>query len=133
MQKTNSFAHLVSSLNQDLGSVSTDLANLSCRCKYDILYGASLEPVHSPELCSLGIPVISSTIEENLSFAIAVKKTQHKPLSLSRLLVKLQELNYNLKVKVLFDKYVAFFSSLCMLMVSSPRVQKSRRQSYFKC
>ncbi|NXW40867.1 STAT1 protein, partial [Nyctiprogne leucopyga] len=31
-----------------------------------------------------------------------------------RLLVKLQELNYNLKVKVLFDKYVAFFSSLCM-------------------
>ncbi|NWS41366.1 STAT1 protein, partial [Probosciger aterrimus] len=29
-----------------------------------------------------------------------------------RLLVKLQELNYNLKVKVLFDKYVAFFSSL---------------------
>ncbi|NWW95413.1 STAT1 protein, partial [Rhynochetos jubatus] len=30
-----------------------------------------------------------------------------------RLLVKLQELNYNLKVKVLFDKYVAFFSSLC--------------------
>ncbi|NXI96617.1 STAT1 protein, partial [Psophia crepitans] len=32
-----------------------------------------------------------------------------------RLLVKLQELNYNLKVKVLFDKYVAFFSSLCML------------------
>ncbi|NWQ77532.1 STAT1 protein, partial [Columbina picui] len=26
-----------------------------------------------------------------------------------RLLVKLQELNYNLKVKVLFDKYVAFF------------------------
>ncbi|NWX12809.1 STAT1 protein, partial [Aegotheles bennettii] len=28
-----------------------------------------------------------------------------------RLLVKLQELNYNLKVKVLFDKYVAFFSS----------------------
>ncbi|NXK05821.1 STAT1 protein, partial [Herpetotheres cachinnans] len=31
-----------------------------------------------------------------------------------RLLVKLQELNYNLKVKVLFDKYVAFFSSLYM-------------------
>ncbi|NXV47816.1 STAT1 protein, partial [Uria aalge] len=31
-----------------------------------------------------------------------------------RLLVKLQELNYNLKVKVLFDKYVAFFSFLCM-------------------
>ncbi|NXT43446.1 STAT1 protein, partial [Pelecanoides urinatrix] len=31
-----------------------------------------------------------------------------------RLLVKLQELNYNLKVKVLFDKYVAFFSSPCM-------------------
>ncbi|NXV99246.1 STAT1 protein, partial [Fregetta grallaria] len=31
-----------------------------------------------------------------------------------RLLVKLQELNYNLKVKVLFDKYVAFFSSLSM-------------------
>ncbi|NWY31518.1 STAT1 protein, partial [Pheucticus melanocephalus] len=31
-----------------------------------------------------------------------------------RLLVKLQELNYNLKVKVLFDKYVAFISSfLC--------------------
>ncbi|NWI39595.1 STAT1 protein, partial [Picathartes gymnocephalus] len=29
-----------------------------------------------------------------------------------RLLVKLQELNYNLKVKVLFDKYVAFISSL---------------------
>ncbi|NXJ91348.1 STAT1 protein, partial [Corythaixoides concolor] len=29
-----------------------------------------------------------------------------------RLLVKLQELNYNLKVKVLFDKYVAFLSSL---------------------
>uniref|UniRef100_A0A8C9FFE8 Signal transducer and activator of transcription n=1 Tax=Pavo cristatus TaxID=9049 RepID=A0A8C9FFE8_PAVCR len=28
-----------------------------------------------------------------------------------RLLVKLQELNYNLKVKVLFDKYVAFLSS----------------------
>ncbi|NXF00924.1 STAT1 protein, partial [Smithornis capensis] len=31
-----------------------------------------------------------------------------------RLLVKLQELNYNLKVKVLFDKYVAFFHlSVC--------------------
>ncbi|NXI22567.1 STAT1 protein, partial [Sterrhoptilus dennistouni] len=29
-----------------------------------------------------------------------------------RLLVKLQELNYNLKVKVSFDKYVAFISSL---------------------
>ncbi|NXR24839.1 STAT1 protein, partial [Cinclus mexicanus] len=29
-----------------------------------------------------------------------------------RLLVKLQELNYNLKVKVLFDKYVAFILSL---------------------
>ncbi|NXH94762.1 STAT1 protein, partial [Pachycephala philippinensis] len=29
-----------------------------------------------------------------------------------RLLVKLQELNYNLKVKVFFDKYVAFISSL---------------------
>ncbi|NXO85841.1 STAT1 protein, partial [Sitta europaea] len=29
-----------------------------------------------------------------------------------RLLVKLQELNYNLKVKVLFDKYVAFISFL---------------------
>ncbi|NWT84498.1 STAT1 protein, partial [Lanius ludovicianus] len=29
-----------------------------------------------------------------------------------RLLVKLQELNYNLKVKVLFDKYVAFISSI---------------------
>ncbi|NXB64511.1 STAT1 protein, partial [Struthidea cinerea] len=29
-----------------------------------------------------------------------------------RLLVKLQELNYNLKVKVLFDKYVAFISPL---------------------
>ncbi|NXG55082.1 STAT1 protein, partial [Hemiprocne comata] len=33
---------------------------------------------------------------------------------IQRLLVKLQELNYNLKVKVLFDKYVAFFSSLCV-------------------
>ena len=52
-----------------------------------------------------------------------------KKISLSRLLVKLQELNYNLKVKVLFDKYVAFFSSLCTLMVSSPHVQKSERQS----
>ncbi|NWH75433.1 STAT1 protein, partial [Piaya cayana] len=31
---------------------------------------------------------------------------------IQRLLVKLQELNYNLKVKVLFDKYVAFF--LCL-------------------
>ncbi|NWI53889.1 STAT1 protein, partial [Calyptomena viridis] len=41
-----------------------------------------------------------------------------------RLLVKLQELNYNLKVKVLFDKYVAFFSSLCTLMVTSLHVQK---------
>ncbi|NWZ57824.1 STAT1 protein, partial [Haliaeetus albicilla] len=47
---------------------------------------------------------------------------------IQRLLVKLQELNYNLKVKVLFDKYVAFFSSLCTLMVSSPHVQKSKRQ-----
>ncbi|NXG76066.1 STAT1 protein, partial [Baryphthengus martii] len=31
-----------------------------------------------------------------------------------RLLVKLQELNYNLKVKVFFDKYVAFFACLYM-------------------
>ncbi|NXX79490.1 STAT1 protein, partial [Urocolius indicus] len=47
---------------------------------------------------------------------------------IQRLLVKLQELNYNLKVKVLFDKYVAFFSSLYMLLVSSPYVQKPKRQ-----
>ncbi|NXU48221.1 STAT1 protein, partial [Turnix velox] len=47
---------------------------------------------------------------------------------IQRLLVKLQELNYNLKVKVLFDKYVAFFSSLCTLTVSTPNVHKSKRQ-----
>lgn len=107
MQKNNSFAHLGSSLNA-------------------ILYGASLESVCGPEWCSLNIPVISNAIEENLSFAISVIKKKN---SLSRLLVKLQELNYNLKVKVLFDKYVAFFSSLCTLMVSGPHVQKSKRQS----
>ncbi|NWU77461.1 STAT1 protein, partial [Onychorhynchus coronatus] len=36
-----------------------------------------------------------------------------------RLLVKLPELNYNLKVKVLFDKYVTFFPSLSVLMRNS--------------
>lgn len=72
MQKTNSFAHLVSSLNQDMGSVSTDLADLSCHCINAILCGASLEPICGPELCSLVIPVISSAIEENLFFATGV-------------------------------------------------------------
>lgn len=49
---------------------STDTANLSRHYTSVTLYGARLGPIHVPELCCSNIPVISSTIAEQLSFVV---------------------------------------------------------------
>lgn len=95
------------------------------------MYGASLESIQ-PQVVQLKFTCDKQCNRREPAFCNC-SHFKNKPFSLSRLLVKLQELNYNLKVKVLFDKYVAFFSSLCMLMASSSHVHKSKRQSCFKC
>lgn len=120
----NSFANLFLPLKQELGSV-LQTANVYCHCTRYLVQSEL-----GARTCSWAVLLKYTWDKQHYIIAVVFCSCSHLFFfkSLCRLLVKLQELNYNLKVKVLFDKYVVFFSFFSMRKQSRPHVQKSRRQ-----
>lgn len=128
--QSNSFANLFLPLTQELGSV-LQTANLYCQCTCYLV-----QRELGAHTCSWAVLLRYTCDKQHYIRAAVFCSCSHLFFffkSLCRLLVKLQELNYNLKVKVLFDKYVVFFSFFSMRKQSRPRseIQKAARLS--KC